>query len=231
MRIPYDSRRDLYEQHDGYFDLPEVDVKNFPESQIPVYKHWPYLKIFRYNMIKQPDVLLLPLFFSNDYPLQTKKINYEYYEARTIHESSLSPGVHSILAAELGKAREAWEFFTYMARLDLDNYNRNTEQGLHVTSMSGAWLNMVYGWGGLRTDGDWLSFNPSIPRKWRAFSYRLRCRGGAVLEVAVDKKSVRFRVVEGPAVKIKVYGAVRTADSSGFEVKLRILPLGATVKR
>jgi maltose phosphorylase len=224
MRIPYDKKRDLYEQHDGYFDLPEVDVKNFPESQIPVYKHWPYLKIFRYNMIKQPDTLLLPLFFSNDYSTETKRINYDYYEARTIHESSLSPGVHSILAAELGKAQEAWDFFTYMVRMDLDNYNRNTEQGLHVTSMSGAWLNMVFGWGGLRTDGKQLSFNPSIPKKWQSFSFRL-AQQGSIIEVSLDKKSARFRVVSGPSLKIRVYGELRTANATGFEVKLQKLPL------
>ena len=224
MRIPYDRKRDLYEQHDGYFDLPEVDVKHFPESQIPVYKHWPYLKIFRYNMIKQPDVLLLPLFFSRDYSIATKRANYDYYEARTIHESSLSPGVHSILAAELGKEREAWDFFTYMVRLDLDNYNRNTEQGLHVTSMSGAWLNMVYGWGGLRTDGDLLSFCPSIPRKWKAFSFRLRCRD-SILEVAVDRKAARFCVVSGGGVKIRVYEKVHTVSPAGCSIALRKLPL------
>ena len=150
---------------------------------------------------------------------ESKRINYEYYEARTIHESSLSPGVHSILAAELGKTREAWEFFTYMARLDLDNYNRNTEQGLHVTSMSGAWLNMVCGWGGLRTDGNLLSFTPSIPGKWRAFTYRLRYRG-SILEVAVDRKSARFRIVSGDDIKIRVYGKVRTATAAGFAVEL-----------
>ena len=97
-----------------------------------------------------------------------------------------------------------------MARLDLDNYNRNTEQGLHVTSMSGAWLNMVCGWGGLRTDGDLLSFIPSIPGKWRAFTYRLSYRG-SILEVTVDRKSARFRVVSGDGIKIRVYGKVRKA--------------------
>jgi maltose phosphorylase len=224
IRIPYDRKRGLYEQHDGYFDLPEVDVKHFPTSEIPVYQHWPYLKIFRYNMIKQPDLLLLPLFFSHDYSIKSKRINYEYYEARTIHESSLSPGVHSILAAELGKEREAWDFFAYMARLDLDNYNRNTEQGLHVTSMSGAWLNMIYGWGGLRTDANLLSFIPAIPRKWKAFSYRLRYHG-SILEITVNKDSARFRVVSGADVKIKIYGRVRTATSAGITVGLQKLPL------
>jgi maltose phosphorylase len=225
MRIPYDPKRDLYEQHDGYFDLPEVDVKNFPESEIPVYKHWPYLKIFRYNMIKQPDTLLLPLFFSGDYALKTKRINYDYYEARTIHESSLSPGVHSILASELGKSREAWEFFTYMVRMDLDNYNHNTEQGLHVTSMSGAWMNMVYGWGGLRTDGKELSFIPAMPAAWKGFRFRLRS-GGSVLEVKVDKRAAHFRVVSGDSLRIRVYGKPVHATAKGVTVPLRKLPLG-----
>ena len=224
MRIPYDKKRELYEQHDGYFDLPEVDVKHIPQSQIPIYKHWPYLKIFRYNMIKQPDVLLLLLFFSNDYSIKTKKINYDYYEARTIHESSLSPGVHSILAAELGKDKEAWDFFVYMVRLDLDNYNRNTEQGLHVTSMSGAWLNMIYGWGGLRTDCELLSFIPTIPKKWNAFSFRLRYRG-SLLEIAVDKQAAHFRIVSGADLKIKVYSRVHVATSRGITINLHKLPL------
>ena len=73
MRIPMNKETGLIEQHDGYFDLPEVDVKNIPESQIPIYKHWAYVRIFRYNMIKQPDVLLLPFFFSTDYPLEQKE--------------------------------------------------------------------------------------------------------------------------------------------------------------
>lgn len=224
MRIPYDPKRDLFEQHDGYFDLPEVDVKNFPQSQIPVYKHWPYLKIFRYNMIKQPDVLLLPLFFSGDYALKTKRINYDYYEARTIHESSLSPGVHSILASELGKSREAWEFFTYMVRMDLDNYNHNTEQGLHVTSMSGAWMNMVFGWGGLRTDGRLLSFIPAIPAGWTSFSFRLR-HAGSIMEVTVDRKTARFRIVSGDSLRILVYGKPRRVTAAGIDIALRKLPV------
>lgn len=219
MRIPMDADRILYEQHDGYFDLPEVDVKNVPESQIPIYKNWEYLKIFRYNMIKQPDALLLMLYFSREHSLQAKKVNYEYYEQRCIHESSLSPGVHSILAAELGKDEEAYSFFKYMARLDLDNRNKNTGQGLHVTSMSGAWLNMVYGFGGLRTDGEALVFNPSIPARWNSFSFRLRY-AGALLNVRVDRSHAEYKVVEGPDIEIMVFDKKYTVDAEGVKVPL-----------
>ncbi|MBD3320586.1 MAG: family 65 glycosyl hydrolase [Chitinivibrionales bacterium] len=222
MRIPYDKKTDLYEQHEGYFDLPEVDVKVIPDEQIPIYHSWPYYKIFRYNMIKQPDFLLLPLFYSSDYSIQTKKRNFEYYEKRCIHESSLSPSIHSILASELGKDTMAYDFFVYMARLDLDNYNRNSEQGLHITAMSGAWLNMVNGFGGMRTDGDILSFNPSIPKQWKSYRFKVLYQGSKV-EVTVDKKKCRFAVVEGDEVPVMIYGKKHTVTSEGVELKLKKL--------
>lgn len=143
MRILKDEETGLYEQHDGYFDLPHIDVKSIPMSQIPLYKHWAYIKIFRYNIIKQPDFLNLLYFFSQDFTMEEKKANYEFYEARTCHESSLSPSLHGILAAELGKIDEAYNFFAYAARLDLDNYNRNTEQGIHSSSAAGVWAGVV----------------------------------------------------------------------------------------
>src|SRR5208282_6293631 len=159
MRIPKDEESGIYEQHDGYFDLPHVDVKSIPMSQIPIYKNWAYIKIFRFDMLKQPDFLNLPYFFSQDFTMEEKRKNYEFYEARTSHESSLSPSLHAILAAELGKREEAYNFLAYAARLDLDNYNRNTEQGIHSSSAAGVWASMVSGFGGLRTDAETLILN------------------------------------------------------------------------
>ncbi len=217
MRLPQDAETGIYEQHDGYFDLPEVDVKNFPESEIPVYQHWAYIRIFRYNMIKQPDVLLLHLFFSRDFTIENKKANYEYYESRCIHESSLSPSIHSILAAELDKKEEAWEFSRYMSRLDLDNYNKNTDQGLHVTSMSGAWLNMVFGFAGLRTDGPRLSFRPYLPDKWNSFSFKLLYLGSR-FKVTVDKNGIGFLLLSGEPVEVEVYEHVYTITAQGCTI-------------
>ncbi len=88
--------------------------------------------------------------------MEEKRINYEFYEARTSHESSLSPSLHAVLAAELGKMEEAYQFLAYASRLDLDNYNRNTEQGIHSSSAFGVWASVVSGFGGLRTDSDTL---------------------------------------------------------------------------
>jgi maltose phosphorylase len=215
MRIPRDDRTGILEQHAGYFDLPHVDLDNIPADQIPIYKNWAYIKIFRHDMVKQPDVLNLMYFYSQDYSLQEKLANYEFYEARTIHESSLSPSLHAILAVELGKLEDAYTFFRYGARMDLDNYNRNTEQGLHVTSAAGVWASMVFGYGGMRTDSDVLILKPTLPAQWRSYRFRVRYQG-ALLEVRVDVDSVRLQVVDGAPVKVRVYGAEYLVDGRGI---------------
>ncbi|MGB8215099.1 MAG: glycosyl hydrolase family 65 protein [Anaerolineales bacterium] len=220
MRIPKDERTGIYEQHAGYFDLPHVDLRHFPPEQIPVYKNWAYIKIFRHDMVKQPDVLNLMYFYSQDYPLEEKRANYEFYEARTIHESSLSPSLHAILAAELGKMDEAYTFFSYGARMDLDDYNRNTDQGLHVTSAAGVWASMIFGFGGMRTDGDVLSFRPSLPARWNSYRFRVRYQG-AVIEARVGRERAEFQVISGPAVDIQVNEESFTLDAKGITTPLQ----------
>jgi maltose phosphorylase len=219
MRIPRDEETGILEQHAGYFDLPHVDLDHFPADQIPIYKNWAYVKIFRYNMVKQPDTLNLMYFFSQDYTLEEKLANYEFYEARTIHESSLSPSLHSILALEVGKLEDAYTFFSYGARMDLDNYNRNTEQGLHVTSAAGVWASMVFGYGGMRTDGDVLILAPTLPRQWRSYRFRVLYRG-ALLEVRVDADKVHLQLVTDAApVTVRVYGRDCEITTQGIEVE------------
>lgn len=217
MRLPYDETTGLYEQHDGYFDLPHVDLSTLHD--FPIYKHWSYDRIFRYDMIKQPDVLLFMFFFSQEYSLETKQVNYEFYEPRCIHESSLSPGVHSILAAELGKHADADKYSHFATRLDLDNYNRNTHEGLHTTSMAAAWMNVVYGFGGMRSDGERLVFNPSLPGHWEAFRFRVRYRE-SLLEVGVSGEEVRMRTVSGPPVPVRLLGEDREVSAEGVKVPL-----------
>lgn len=207
MYIPYDEETGLYEQHDGYFKLPHVDIHSIPVEDFPLYHNWSYDRIYRNDMIKQPDVLMLMLMFNNCFSEKEIKTNYEYYEPRCIHESSLSPSVHSILASQLKKHDEAYEFFKFATRMDLDNYNRNTNEGLHTTSIAAAWMNIVYGFGGMRSDGDILSFAPSIPEKWSGYSFRVTYFD-TVIHVEVEKNTVSFRAINGKPVKIKVYDEI-----------------------
>ncbi|OHB60492.1 MAG: glycoside hydrolase [Planctomycetes bacterium GWF2_42_9] len=226
MRTNFDKKTEMFEQHDGFFDLPHIDCRSISPEEYPIYSHWPYLKIFRYDMCKQPDALLLLFFFGNDYSKQCKKTNYEYYESRCSHESSLSPAIHSILAAELGKHKEAYKFFAHATRLDLDDYNRNAWAGLHITSMAGAWMNIVQGFGGMRTDGNTLSFAPSIPAKWKAFSFKI-LYNDTVLEVRIDRKYAYFITSNENTIQIQVFNKKYKVNKSGISVKL---PAGRIAK-
>ena len=195
----------LIEQHDGYFNLPHTDIDLIPISQFPLYEHWSYDRIYRSDMIKQPDVLMMLYLYNTSFSETEKRVNYEFYEPRTIHESSLSPAIHSILAAELGKMEEAVRFFGFATRLDLDNYNRNTREGLHVTSIAMAWANIVYGFAGLRSDGDGLRFAPRLPERWRKLCFSMVFKG-RVIRVCMEKEATRFRLERGEEITVLVYG-------------------------
>lgn len=205
MYLPKDEKTGIYEEQEGYFELPHVDVDSIPVEEFPLYSHWSYDRIYRNDMIKQPDVLMFMLLFNSSFTIEELRKNYEFYEPRCIHESSLSPSVHSILATQLGKHEEAYEFFRFATRMDLDNYNRNTAEGLHTTSIAAAWMNIVYGFGGLRSDGELLSLAPVCPKQWNRYSFRIEVEDD-VLCVEVDGGKTTLSFLHGSKKKLRVYG-------------------------
>jgi maltose phosphorylase len=219
MILPYDPQTGLYEQHKGFFDLPHIDVDSIPVEDFPLYHHWSYDRIYRNDMIKQPDVLMFMLLYNRSFTPEEKRANYDYYEPRCIHESSLSPSVHSILASELGRPAEAFDFFRFATRIDLDNYNRNTHEGIHTTSIAAAWMNIVYGFGGMRSDGELLSFHPSIPAHWKGYSFQVAYRG-SVIRVEVTQAGAVIRVTAGAPVTVEVAGQVKEVNRDGLSVAI-----------
>jgi len=219
MKIPKDEETGIYEEHDGFFDMPHLDIHSIPVTEFPLYSHWSYDRLYRYDMIKQPDVLMFMFLYSGDYSMAEKLANYEYYESRCIHESSLSPSIHSILAAEIGKEEEAYQFFEFATRLDLDNYNRNTREGLHTTSIAAAWMNIVYGFGGMRSDGDRLLLSPTIPARWDSYSFPISYKESKLL-VEVDRKKASIKAVSGKAVDVTLYGKPVSVGAEGVTVDL-----------
>ncbi len=219
MILPYDPETGLYEQHEGFFHLPHIDVDSIPVEDFPLYYHWSYDRIYRNDMIKQPDVLMFMFLYNQSFSLAEKRANYEYYEPRCIHESSLSPSVHSILAEELGRQQEAFDFFRFATRIDLDNYNRNSAEGIHTTSIAAAWMNIVYGFGGMRSDGDLLSFNPSIPPNWKGYGFQIVYRESRI-RVEVTQEQATIRVTAGPAVAVIVAGQAVRLNRQGIALSL-----------
>lgn len=204
MYIPYQEETGIFEQHEGYFNLPHIDIDQISMEEFPLYHHWTYDRIYRNNMLKQPDVLMMMLLYNKDFTKDQLESNYDYYEPKCIHESSLSPSVHSILASQLKKEEEAYKFFGFATRMDLDNYNRNTGEGLHTTSIAAAWMNIVYGFGGMRSDGKELSFAPSLPKQWEGYSFRVHWKGD-ILFAAIDKDHLRISSKKGSDIKVLIY--------------------------
>ncbi|QGQ94379.1 family 65 glycosyl hydrolase [Paenibacillus psychroresistens] len=218
MRIPLDPITGVYEEHDGFFDMPHIDIHSIPVTDFPLYSNWSYDRLYRYDMIKQPDVLMFMFLHNQSFSLEAKRANYDYYEPRCIHESSLSPSIHSILAAELGKQDEAYNFFEFATRLDLDNYNRNTKEGLHTTSIAAAWMNIVYGFGGMRSDGDGLIFKPTLPSLWNSYSFKIIYQN-SVLQVAVDRENIIIKTLSGSNVDITIYSQSYSIGSLGIQIQ------------
>lgn len=177
MYLPEDKKLGIYLQQDGYLDKEQILVKDLPAAQRPINQKWSWDRILRSCFIKQADVLQGMYFLEDDYDLESLRRNFDFYEARTVHESSLSPCVHSILAARLNDGAKAYEFYLRTARLDLDDYNNDTEDGLHITSMAGTWMSIVEGFAGMRVRNGQLLFRPFLPQEWKSFAFKVGFRG------------------------------------------------------
>ncbi|SDG05152.1 glycoside hydrolase family 65 protein [Mucilaginibacter gossypii] len=205
MYYPYDEKRQVFLQQDGYLDKEQILVKDLPASERPINQKWSWDRILRSCYIKQADVLQGIYFFEDQYNIDTIRRNFDFYEPRTVHESSLSPCVHAILAAKLGDEARAYEFYLRTARLDLDDYNNDTDDGCHITSMAGTWMAVVEGFGGMRVRDGKLVFQPFIPKKWSSFSFHIGFRG-ALLNIKVSKEGVQIKNASDVETTVLVYG-------------------------
>jgi maltose phosphorylase len=203
MYYPFDEKLNIFLQQDGFLDKEQVTVNDLLPSERPIVEHWSWDRILRSIFIKQADVLQGIYFFEDEFNLDSIKRHFDYYEPRTVHESSLSPCVHSILAAKIGDRKKAYEFYLRTARLDLDNYNNDTKDGLHITSMAGTWLTIVKGFAGMRVVNDELNFTPFLPEEWKEFSFKVRFRN-AVLKITVSKAETKIEQLTGDKVKVKI---------------------------
>lgn len=205
----------VFVQNDGFMDKDLRQANDLNQTERPINQHWSWDRILRSCFIKQADVLQGLYFFEEEFDKDTLERNFDFYEPMTVHESSLSPAVHSIQAARLGRMEKAYEMYLRTSRLDLDDYNREVAEGLHITSMAGTWMSIVQGFGGMQWKGTDLHLEPSIPDNWSKYSFHLRFRG-AVIELVVGKESATLRHLSGKDVDIHVYGE-RLQLSEGHE--------------
>lgn len=201
MYFPEDTKRGLFLQQDGFLDKELMKVNDLSPEDRPINQKWSWDRILRSCFIKQADVLQGLYFFEDQYDIATIRENFDFYEPMTVHESSLSPCVHVILASKLGYKQKAYDFYLRTARLDLDDYNNDTEDGCHITSMAGTWLSVTKGFGGMRVKNGKLAFDPFLPEQWESYSFRLEFRG-RVVKVKVSKGKTETLLESGEPMEI-----------------------------
>lgn len=203
LYFPSDPTRHIFLQQDGYLDKEQILVKDLNPAERPINQRWSWDRILRSCFIKQADVLQGLFFFEDQYDDQTIRRNYDFYEPRTVHESSLSPCVHAILAAKLGYHDKAYEFYLRTARLDLDDYNNDTCDGCHTTSMAGTWMSVVQGFGGMRVRDNELHFNPFIPKQWEKYAFKILFRGH-LLRITTTHESIKIENLSHASITVVV---------------------------
>ena len=206
--IPYDKDKKLIEQFEGYFDKKDYVIDKFDENNMPI---WPegvdITRLGDTQLIKQADVVMLMLLLGEEFDEETKRINYEYYEKRTMHKSSLGPSMYAIMGLKVGDHKNAYQSFMRSANVDLVDNQGNTKEGLHAASAGGTWQVAVFGFGGMEIDKEGaLNINSWLPEKWDKLSYKVFWKGN-LIEVIVTKQEVTVKKLKGKGnIKVKVKG-------------------------
>ncbi|MDR0894692.1 MAG: family 65 glycosyl hydrolase [Prevotellaceae bacterium] len=203
MYLPVDHKRGIFVQNDGYLDKELQTVDAIPPHERPINQHWSWDRILRSCYIKQSDVLLGLYLNPTDFNAETVRRNFDFYEPMTVHESSLSPHIHAILAARIGYVEKAYRLFLHATRLDLDDYNNETREGLHITSMAGSRLAIVRGFAGMQVRNNMLCFDPVIPNRWSSYAFKVHFRGRTI-GIHVDKRDTRVTLLSGEPIRIRI---------------------------
>ena len=189
--FPYDNEKKIFIQQDGFLDKEFIPVIKLDKSARPINQNWSWDRILRSVYIKQADVLQGFYFFPENFTNEELEKNYKFYEPFTVHESSLSPSVHAVLACRIGLIDDAYKFYLQTSRLDLDDYNMEVEEGLHITSMAGSWISIIEGFCGMQIINDTLSFKNKLPNKWTSLSFKINFKG-SILEVNIIENKINF---------------------------------------
>ncbi len=198
MHIPFDEGLEIHPQDDFFLDREVWDLSRTPAHLRPLMLHYHPLVIYRFQVLKQADVVLALFLQGDRFTAEEKRMDFEYYDPITTGDSTLSAVVQSIIAAEVGYHEDAFRYFIDALYVDLADLHANTVDGLHVASTGGVWAALVSGFGGMRDHGGRLSFDPRLPDDWSDLTFRLTWRGTRIrITVEEDRLTVVVEAGEG----------------------------------
>ncbi|MCW2757560.1 MAG: kojibiose phosphorylase [Nocardioidaceae bacterium] len=205
MVVPFEASLGIHPQDDHFLDREVWDLSRTPDELRPLLLHYHPLVIYRFQVLKQADVVLALFLQGDRFTLAEKKADFEYYDPITTGDSTLSAVVQCVIAAEVGYHEVADDYFSSALYVDLVDLHGNTVDGLHIASAGGVWTALVNGFSGMRDHGGALSFDPRLPAGWTALSYPLRWQGARV-RVRLEQDAITFTVDEGEKVPVTVRG-------------------------
>ncbi|MYW06551.1 glycoside hydrolase family 65 protein [Streptomyces sp. SID3343] len=205
MYIPYDEDLGIHPQADGFTKHRVWDFENTPEDHYPLMLHYPYFDIYRKQVVKQADLVLAMQVRGDAFTDEQKRRNFDYYEALTVRDSSLSACTQAVMAAEVGHLELALDYTAEAALMDLHDLAKNTKDGLHIASLAGTCLALVAGFGGLRDHEEFLSFKPRLPVGLTRLAFSLSVRG-CRLRVETTHEQTTYTLREGEDCPILHHG-------------------------
>lgn len=198
----YNPETKIYEQFKGYFDLEYIDLKSYEPRKAPMDMLLGE-KTKRTQVAKQADVLMFQFLLANKFSKEVIEKNYNYYEPRTSHGSSLSPSIHSIVAARLGKLEEAYKYFIQNAEVDLNDNFGNAAGGVHIASVGGTWMSVVMGFAGMYIFEHGLLFDPHFPDQWEKIKFSIQWRK-QIINILLGKDEIKLEIIGNKSVNISI---------------------------
>lgn len=212
MAVPFDAERGVHPQSAGFTDLEPWDFESTTPDEYLLHDHFPYFDLYRKQVVKQAD-LVLALFFSHEaFTAEQKARAFDYYEAVTVRDSSLSAAAQAVVAAEVGHLDLALDYLAEVATLDFDDLHGNTGQGLHVAALAGVWTAITAGFGGMRDSDSGMRFCPRLPPEIDRLEFGVRIHG-CILRVDVGQAEVTYRLASGDPLTITHYDEQVTLDA------------------
>lgn len=196
MYFPYIEDIGVYPQDDTYYYKKPIDITKIPKNDFSLLMHSHPLVIYRYRLSKQADLIMAIFLLRQKFTQEEKNRNFNFYETTTMHSSSLSPCIFSMVACDIGEYEKAYKYFSATSRLDLDDYHKNVYSGIHAANMAGTWMGITFGFAGMNMYDNKLSFRPYLPDKWQSYTFRLVYRG-RVLKVSVNKEKTIYELLHG----------------------------------
>jgi alpha,alpha-trehalose phosphorylase len=204
VRIPYDERLGVHAQSDEFTRHEEWDFEA-SRDHYPLLLHYPYFQLYRKQVVKQPDLVLAMHLRGDAFTDEQKLRNFDYYEQRTVRDSSLAACTEAVMAAEVGYVELAYDYLAEAALVDLDDLNQNTRDGVHIASLAGSWMACVAGLGGMRDHDGRMSFAPRLPEDLNRLAFRLCVRGCRLL-VEVEHELATYQTFSGGQLEVSHHG-------------------------